>query len=236
MDIESNIENLLLIPEEKNSKTITPSLIISLIEKNLNLPTYDLTDGEKKWIEVIINSSSSFDEIDEFLEPIMTSGQLNIQLIPKLIKLLADNFYTISRENNNFNYNYILTFIKFTSDIIINFVSLTVFEEFLIKSLVESSILLLKTNMDERQINLESKNTTQNNEELKINLFENDQSENIDELSKTDLPINPIANNSEVKEENETILIVKQIISSALDEFPIELKKKTNCCWNFKLF
>lgn len=129
------------------------SILITLLEKNLDIPSYELTDNEKQWIQTILKESpTNFEEIDQFLEPILFSRQLNVHTIPKFIHLLAETYQSITHEKNIFDNNHIITFIKFTVDVIIDFICLHNFEVAILKSMVDGSLLLLKTNMEEKPI------------------------------------------------------------------------------------
>jgi hypothetical protein len=137
-------------------KEIKESFIITLLEKNIHLPNYTLSDEQKQWIQIILKDSpASFEEIDKFLEPILYTGQLNIEIIPKFIKLIADIYNSISQEKNIFDENNIYILIKFTMDVVIDFIPLQDFEIFIIKSIIDSSISLLITTIGE----LKSKKT-----------------------------------------------------------------------------
>ena len=135
-------------------KEFKESFIITLLEKNIQLPNYTLSDEQKQWIQIILKESpASFEEIDKFLEPILSTGQLSIEIIPKLIKLLADVYKSISQEKNIFDPNNIYIFIKFTMDVVIDFIPLQDFELFIIKSIIDSSISLLITTIGEFKSN-----------------------------------------------------------------------------------
>ena len=135
-------------------KEFKESFIITLLEKNIQLPNYTLSDEQKQWIQIILKESpASFEEIDKFLEPILSTGQLSIEIIPKLIILLADVYKSISQEKNIFDPNNIYIFIKFTMDVVIDFIPLQDFELFIIKSIIDSSISLLITTIGEFKSN-----------------------------------------------------------------------------------
>ena len=126
-----------------NESSIT---IIQLIETNINLPSFELTDSEKTWIKLLIeNSSESFAPLDSFLNTILSSGNLNVENIPVLIQLLADVFNTISLEQNIANSHNVYVLIKFIIDVLIDIIPLSRTEVSIIKIVAESSLSLLST-------------------------------------------------------------------------------------------
>ena len=133
----NNAERLL------NETSIT---LIHLIETNINLPSFELTNSEKTWIKLLIsNSPESLAPIDSFLNAILSSGNLSVETIPELIKLFADVFNTISLEQNIANSHNVYVLIKFIMDIIIDIIPLSRNEVLIIKIVAESSLSLLST-------------------------------------------------------------------------------------------
>ena len=124
----------------------TSNTLIQLIETNINLPSFELTDSEKTWIKLLIsNSPESFVPLDNFLNAILSSGNLSVETIPELIKLFADVFNTISLEQNIANSHNVYVLIKFIMDIIIDIIPLSRNEVLIIKIVAESSLSLLST-------------------------------------------------------------------------------------------
>lgn len=209
LDSESPIN---LNTETNNSPKPSPqnSMILFLLEKNLQLPTYSLTDNEKYWIQNIIKySPESFKEMDKFLEPVFTSGQINVHIIPNFIKLLADTYHSISNEKSMFNYNFILTFINYTIDVVLDFISLPDFEKIIIKAFVNSSISLLTTNVSQGK------------------------EESFFEFSLTQLTDIILTENSTDSAPAETGIAENTEASVSISDVVLS---KNNCCWNLKLF
>jgi len=126
-----------------NETSIT---LIQLIETNINLPSFELTNSEKTWIKLLIsNSPESFAPLDSFLNTILSSGNLSVENIPALIQLLADVFNTISLEQNIANSHNVYVLIKFIMDVIIDIIPLSRTEVLIIKIVAESSLSLLST-------------------------------------------------------------------------------------------
>jgi hypothetical protein len=124
----------------------TSNTLIQLIETNINLPSFELSNSEKTWIKLLIsNSPESFAPLDSFLNAILSSGNLSVETIPELIKLFADVFNTISLEQNIANSHNVYVLIKFIMDIIIDIIPLSRNEVLIIKIVAESSLSLLST-------------------------------------------------------------------------------------------
>lgn len=216
-EIITNDTNSFNSPRNKNrnkSLPIVESVIITLIENNLHVSSFALTDDEKQWIQLIIkNSPSSFEEIDQFLDPILSSEQLNIEIIPKFIKVLVDTYTSISQQNNILDQDNIYTLIKFTVDVVIDFIPSSSLEIIIIKSVVDSSLSLLKTSIikgDENNI------SSTNNEQIEIDM-NMDMDMNID-VSPVPEAVGPEAVVPEA--------VGPEILSGT----------KKNWCWKFKLF
>jgi hypothetical protein len=120
--------------------------VISLIEKNINLPSFQLTDNEKSWIKLLINNSpSSFEPLDNFLSNILSSGNLSVENIPEMIQLFANVINKIAIEQNIANSHNIFVLIKFIMDVLIDLIPLSFLEIIIIKSVAEASLNLLST-------------------------------------------------------------------------------------------
>ena len=126
-----------------NENSIT---LIQLIETNINLPSFKLTNSEKTWIKLLIsNSPESFAPLDSFLNAILSSGNLSVETIPELIKLFADVFNSISLQQNIANSHNVYVLIKFIMDVLIDIIPLSRNEILIIKIVAESSLSLLST-------------------------------------------------------------------------------------------
>ena len=136
-------------PSSNNAERLlneTSITLIQLIETNINLPSFELTNSEKTWIKLLIsNSPESFTPLDSFLNAILSSGNLSVETIPELIKLFADVFNTISLEQNIANSHNVYVLIKFIMDVLIDIIPLSRNEILIIKIVAESSLSLLST-------------------------------------------------------------------------------------------
>jgi hypothetical protein len=120
--------------------------LISLIKTNINLPSFELTEDEKIWINLIIsNSPDSLAPLDSFLNNVLSSRNLSIENIPEMIQLFANVFNKISLEQNIANSHNIYVLIKFIMDVIIDILPLSYLEIIIIKCVSDSSLSLLST-------------------------------------------------------------------------------------------
>ena len=122
--------------------------LANLIQANINIPTYQLSQEQINWIELILrNSPSSFNEIDSVLETIINSGNVSIQIIPQLIQLFTDVYNNSSTQLNIANSNNIYVFVKFTLDVVLdsNVIVLPNVDSHAIKSMIDISLGLLST-------------------------------------------------------------------------------------------
>jgi hypothetical protein len=134
--------------------------LISLIELNINLPSFQLTDDEKRWIQLLIsNSPASFSPLDSFLSNVLSSGKLSIENIPEMIELFANVFNKTSIELNIANSHNIYVLIKFIMDILIDIIPLSYIEIAIIKSVAYSSLSLLSTVLADSTPNTTSNST-----------------------------------------------------------------------------
>jgi hypothetical protein len=177
MDPDSNSLNS--SNNSNKSYPINESIIITLIKNNLQLPTYNLTEYEKQCIQLIINESPTFFvEIDKFLDQIISSGQISIEIIPSFIKLLADSFNDLSKQKTILDPNNIFDLIKFIIDIIIDFIPQSNLELIIIQTVVDTSLSLLKTTIV----------SNANNSLEKESLIKNISSNDISTSTSTEIP------------------------------------------------
>jgi hypothetical protein len=130
--------------EDISSNTITN--LLDLLQTNLNLPTYHLTEDQQKWIQLFIKCSpESFTKIDSDIQMILSTESLGLQSIPKIIQLCADIFNKASSEHGIANASNIIDLIKFILNILLesSLISLSDIDKSIIQALVDSSLSLL---------------------------------------------------------------------------------------------
>ena len=146
--------------------------IIELIETNINLPSFGLTDSEKTWIKLLItNSPTSFEPIDSFLNTFLSTESLNVENIPALVELFANVFNNVSIELNIANSHNVHATIKFIIDVLIDVIPLPYMEISVIKSITNSSLSLLSTVLAESSSNIpcvETATTTTISQEAEV--------------------------------------------------------------------
>ena len=129
-----------------NTITIKNTNLLDLLQTNLNLPTYHLTEDQQKWIQLFIKCSpESFTKIDSDIQTILSTESLGLQSIPKIIQLCADIFNKASSEHGIANASNIIDLIKFILNILLesSLSSLSNIDKSIIQALVDSSLSLL---------------------------------------------------------------------------------------------
>jgi hypothetical protein len=147
--VDVNMNDSLIIESVEDVK-IEKDLSQLLLD-NINLPSYNLSSEQISWINQFIKASpNSFTQITTEIKTLTDSGKIGLQSIPQIVKLIGDiyksgaiNFKLVSSEN-------IIVFIKYTLDILIDspFLVITEFEKDVVKEIIDSSLILLKTNLD----------------------------------------------------------------------------------------
>lgn len=128
-----------------------------LLLVNIHLPAYELSLEQINWINEFIKSSPAcFDKIISDLQSITSSGEIELNNIPQIIKLLADIYYSGAINYNLVIPENIISFIKFTLDVMINsqLLILPTIEKEIIKELIDTSLSLLSMNINSIEENI----------------------------------------------------------------------------------
>jgi hypothetical protein len=147
--------NLVVITGDPSFNTVTATVeiandLIQLLQANMKLPSYNLTQKQQDWIELLIkNSPESFAKINSDVQELVASGSLGVQSIPKLIQLCADIFNNASCQNGIASSVNIYILIKFVLDVLLDSSLLPIpfAEKTIIQALVDSSLGLLVTSL-----------------------------------------------------------------------------------------
>lgn len=124
--------------------------LASLLLSNANSPSHDLTKEQMLWIETFIKASpESFTNLISYIKSITSDGKINLQDIPKIIKLLSDVYDSKAKILGLSNPKNIIFFIKFTLDVILesNLLPSASVEASTIEYIVDSSLDLLANNL-----------------------------------------------------------------------------------------
>ena len=132
---------------------LTTSLTVNLCElllANVNVPSYNLTPDQITWINEFIKASpASFEKITSDIQSITSTGEIQLNNIPQIVKLCADVYYSGAINYNLVNPANIIVFIKFTIDVILTSQLVTIHgvEKEVIQTLVDTSLTLLSMNI-----------------------------------------------------------------------------------------
>ena len=147
--VDVNMNDSLIIESVEDVKIVKD--LSQLLLDNINLPSYNLSSEQISWINQFIKASpNSFTQITNEIKTLTDSGKIGLQSIPQIVKLIGDiyksgavNLKLVSSEN-------IIIFIKYTLDVLIDspFLVITEFEKDVVKEIIDSSLILLKTNLD----------------------------------------------------------------------------------------
>lgn len=147
---ESNIfDNDFNILNNKSHHSSTKNLS-ELLLSNINIPSYQLTTEQIDWINQYIKLSPvSFEKISFDLQSISSSGLIELNKIPQIVKLFADIYYSGAINYSLINTSHIITFIKFTLDVLFDYQVLISpgIEKEVLKELIDISITLLSMNI-----------------------------------------------------------------------------------------
>jgi hypothetical protein len=124
--------------------------LAELLLSNTNEPSYKLSSTQINWITQFINSSpESFTVITNDIKNITSTGSIGLHNIPQIIHLCADIYSSNAIKNGLSNPTNIITFIKFTLDVILTskYLILPDIEKELLQSLVDASLNLLIMNL-----------------------------------------------------------------------------------------
>jgi hypothetical protein len=150
-DIESNIfDNESTVFHDIPITTSLTSNLCELLLANVNVPSYNLTPGQIIWINEFIKASpASFEKITSDIQSITFRGEIELSNILPLVKLCADIYYSGAINYNLVNPANIITFIKFTIDVILTskLVIIHGVEKEVIQALVDTSLTLLSMNI-----------------------------------------------------------------------------------------
>jgi hypothetical protein len=139
----------LKIPPSDPQEELELDLSKILLE-NVNIPSYHLSESQINWINQFISASpESFNKITEDIQKITNTQEFGLQNIPEIIHLCADVYKTESLKNGLSNPEMIISFIKFTLDVILSsqYNILPDFEKELLRQLVDNSMNLLIFNL-----------------------------------------------------------------------------------------
>ena len=131
----------------------TTSLTYNLYElllTNINVPSYNLTPDQIIWIDEFIKASpASFEKITSDIKSITSTGEIELNNIPQIVKICADVYYSGAINYNLVNSSNIIAFIKYTINVILTsqlFIIPNVEKE-VIQALVDTSLTLLSMNI-----------------------------------------------------------------------------------------
>ena len=144
----SKINQSYIFDNEPPNSTITN--IGDLLLSHIHLSCYQLSSEQIDWINIFIKSSpASFLKVTTDIQSITSTGEIGLNKIPQIVKLLADIYYSGAFNYNLVNPDYIITLIKFTIDVLLNskILILPDTQKELIKELVDSSLTLLSMNI-----------------------------------------------------------------------------------------
>jgi hypothetical protein len=151
-DISSSNSSSLSLVDPLDIPSSSPGIFLSkLLLSNLNLSVYSFSDEQKQWIiDFISNSPASFEKITMDIQSIVDDNAIQINDIPKIVKLLADIYNNESIQKGVSNPAMILVFIKYTLDNLLNskLIHLSDIEINTIESIINISIDLLNTNLE----------------------------------------------------------------------------------------
>jgi hypothetical protein len=124
--------------------------LASLLLLNANSHSHDLTKEQMIWVDAFIKASpESFTNLVSDIKSITSDGKINLQDIPKIIKLLSDVYDSKAKILGLSNPKNIIFFIKFTIDVILEskLLPLDSVEASTVEYIVDSSLDLLANNL-----------------------------------------------------------------------------------------
>jgi hypothetical protein len=144
-----NISNIVV-----ETGVVISNELIQLLQEHIKLPSYQLTQDQQDWIQLLIkNSPDSFAKINNDIKTIFSLDSVGVQNIPQIIQLCADIFNSASSQSGIANSVNIYVLIKIILDILLesSLVSLPSVEKATLKSLVDISLGLLTTSLSNSQ-------------------------------------------------------------------------------------
>lgn len=116
---KSEVRSLLSVDSELKTALITD--LAKILLENIAVPAYGLSVEQRAWIQEFIKASpKSFDSIAEDIKTITADGKIDVHDIPAIVKLFADIYHSASTQADLVNANNVISFIKFTLDVILD--------------------------------------------------------------------------------------------------------------------
>jgi hypothetical protein len=146
---KSEVRSLLSVDSELKTALITD--LAKILLENIAVPAYGLSVEQRAWIQEFIKASpKSFDSIAEDIKTITADGKIDVHDIPAIVKLFADIYHSASTQADLVNANNVISFIKFTLDVILDskLLVLPEIEKKVIAALVDTSLSLLSMNIE----------------------------------------------------------------------------------------
>jgi hypothetical protein len=125
--------------------------LAKILLENIAVPAYGLSVEQRAWIQEFIKASpKSFEKIAEDIKTITADGKIDVHDIPAIVKLFADIYHSASTQVDLVNANNVISFIKFTLDVILDskLLVLPEIEKKVIAALVDTSLSLLSMNIE----------------------------------------------------------------------------------------
>lgn len=118
--------------------------LLSSLQISVNT-SYTITEKDRKLIKAMLqNSPQSFDQIDSTITEIMKDGKIDIHDIPNIVLLVSKLFeHTISVKNVD-----LISAVEFVIHVILSLLPIPPEEIIIVDKIVDSSIGLLKTNLN----------------------------------------------------------------------------------------
>jgi hypothetical protein len=146
---KADVRTLLSVDSELKTALITD--LAKILLENIAVPAYGLSVEQKGWIQEFIKASpKSFEKIAEDIKTITADGKIDVHDIPAIVKLFADIYHSASTQADLVNANNVISFIKFTLDVILDskLLVLPEIEKKVIAALVDTSLSLLSMNIE----------------------------------------------------------------------------------------
>jgi hypothetical protein len=146
---KSEVRSLLSVDSELKTALITD--LAKILLENIAVPAYGLSVEQRAWIQEFIKASpKSFEKIAEDIKIITADGKIDVHDIPAIVKLFADIYHSASTQADLVNANNVISFIKFTLDVILDskLLVLPEIEKKVISALVDTSLSLLSMNIE----------------------------------------------------------------------------------------
>ena len=122
-----------------------------LLLANVHFPGYNLTQEQIDWINIFIQSSpKALSKIANNIKNITSDGEINLQDIPELVKLIGNFYHSTIISEGLTNPSNIFIFIKYTIHVIFDSPLFTLpnIEKQIIERMIDSSLDLLSINLN----------------------------------------------------------------------------------------